>query len=115
MKKLLFLILIILTFTGCIFEGNKNDLGSDGIYPPGTPFPIYSYAEKESMTEKALAVVREEGKIPKAKFPKLRKEYNDLMSLLIQMSADGNKEATKELEEWAKAEKPYLGWSTKNQ
>ncbi len=108
MKRLLILLFTIFAFTGCIYDDTEENLSTEGsIFPKGTPFKTYTTEEKDKILKKVFTYTQEEGELPKPKYPEVKKEYNKLVSLLIQEERHGNEKATKELNEWMEIYNDY--------
>ncbi len=116
MKRLLILLFAIFAFTGCIYDDTEENLSTEGsIFPKGTPFKTYTTVEKEEILEKVNDYIKEEGKLPRPRYPKLNDEYFKLMEILTQESRNGNDEADIEWKEWNELDKKYRGFKRKGE
>ncbi len=107
MKKLLAIIIITLSFMGCLSEEEIGDTGIPTI-EKGAKFKIYTYEEKLDIARKVKSMYMAEGEqiFPEPVYPKVTKVFNEHKRILDSEALKyGNEKAKHELEEWQRASK----------
>ena len=102
MKKLLLILILILSFVGCK-ESDEELFGVDDT-PKGTKFKIYTYEEKLDISRKVKskrAILDEP--FPQNIYPEIVEEYMKHASIINSEARYGNKKAQYEREEWERA------------
>lgn len=102
MKKLLLILILILSFVGCK-ESDEELFGVDDT-PKGTKFKIYTYEQKLDISRKVKSQERvPENPFPQDIYPETVEEYMNHQSIINSEARYGNKKAQHEREEWERA------------
>ncbi len=100
MKKLLLIMILILSFVGC----KDEEVWDTGAQKKGAKFKVYSYQEKLNIARKVASQKMVPDKaFPQDIYPKVVEEYMENQDILESENRYGNEKASQELKEWDKA------------
>ncbi len=102
MKKLLLIMILILSFIGC--KDEDKDWQYTGAPKKGTKFKVYSYQEKLEIARKVNSQKRVPDKaFPQDIYPEVSKAHSANINILESEARYGNEKASQELKEWDRA------------
>lgn len=100
MKKLLLIMILILSFIGC----KDEEAWDTGAPKKGAKFKVYSYEEKLEIARKVGSQEWKSDEIvPQDIYPEISEAHSANLDILRSEHRDGNKKASQELDEWKKA------------
>ncbi len=103
MKKLLLIMILILSFVGCK-DKEVLELAESNSPKKGAKFKVYSYEEKLDIARKVNSKKRVPDELfPQYIYPKVAKEYLDNLDIIDSERGNGNEKAIQERKEWRKA------------
>ncbi len=102
MKKLLLIMILILSFIGC--KDEDKDWQYTGAPKKGAKFKVYSYQDKLEIARKVSSKEKDPDKaFPQSIYPKVVEEYMENQDILESENRYGNEKASQELKEWDRA------------
>jgi len=100
MKKLLLIMILILSFVGC----KDEEVWDTGAKKKGAKFKVYSYEKKLEIARKVSSQkMVPDNPFPQSIYPKIEEEYVNNRFIIDSEWRNGNKKAQQEREEWKKA------------